>query len=87
VDVNEITHVESVIIYFGARPRRAHGDKTMGIAQQTSFQITKGEVRSRDMTILLGYAAFAIVLLLVIYLDSMSSGTAHGDLTLMTVFP
>jgi hypothetical protein len=84
-DVNEITHVESLIIYFGARPRRTHGDKTMGIAQQTSFQITKGEVRSRDKRILLGYAAFAIVLLLVIYLDSMSSGT--GDLTSMTVFP
>jgi hypothetical protein len=59
----------------------------MGIAQQTRFQIAKGEVRSRDMTILLGYAAFAIVLLIVIYLDSMSSGTVHGDLTSMIVFP
>jgi hypothetical protein len=59
----------------------------MGIAQQTSFQITKSEVRSRDITILLGYVVFAIVLLLVIYFDSMSSGTAHGDLTSTTVFP
>jgi hypothetical protein len=59
----------------------------MGIAQHTSFQITKGEVRNRDMTILLGYVVFAIVVLLVIYLDSMSSGTAHGDLIPTTVFP
>ena len=41
----------------------------MGIAQHTSFQIAKGEVRSRDMTILLGYVVFAIVFLLVIYLN------------------
>jgi len=59
----------------------------MGIAQQTSFQITKDEVGSRDMTILLGYAASSILLLLLIYLASMAPGTASGDFTSMTVFP
>ena len=59
----------------------------MQIAQQTRFETAQREVRSRDMTILLGYAAFAIVLLIAIYLGSMSSGTAPGDFATMTVFP
>jgi hypothetical protein len=63
------------------------GDMAMGIAQQTGFQITRDGVRSRDITFLLGYAAFAIVLLLLIYLDSTSSGIAVGDFKSMTVFP
>jgi hypothetical protein len=59
----------------------------MQIAQQTRFETAQREVRSRDMTILLGYAAFAIVLLIAIYLGSMSSGTVPGDFATMTVFP
>jgi hypothetical protein len=59
----------------------------MQIAQQTRFETAQREVRSRDMTILLGYAAFAIVLLIAIYLGSMSSGTAPGDFATMTAFP
>jgi hypothetical protein len=57
----------------------------MGIAQQTNFKTTKNEVGSRDVTILLGYAAFAIALVLLICLDSMYRGQA--DFTSMTVFP
>jgi hypothetical protein len=56
----------------------------MGIVKQTSFKFTKGEVRSRDMAISLGYAAFAIVLLLLICLNSTPG---HSDFTSMTVFP
>jgi hypothetical protein len=59
----------------------------MEIAQRTRFETAQSEVRSHDMTILLGYATFAIVLLIAIYLGSMSSGAAPGDFATMTVFP
>lgn len=59
----------------------------MEIAQQTGFETAHREVRSRDVTILLGYAAFAIVLLIGIYWGAMSSGTAPGDFAAMAVFP
>jgi len=59
----------------------------MEIAQQPRFETAQREVRSHDLTILLGYAAFAIVLLIAIYFGSMSSGTASGDFATMTVFP
>jgi hypothetical protein len=59
----------------------------MEIAQQARVGITQREVKSHDMTILLGYLFFAIVLLFGIYLASMSSGTAPGDFASMTVFP
>jgi len=74
----------------------------MAIAQQTRFQTaptrletsrletsglaTRG-LANRDVAILIGYAAFAIVLLIAIYLAAMSCGTAPGDLATMTVFP
>jgi hypothetical protein len=61
--------------------------KTMEIVQTTKFKTAQPEVRSHDMTIILGYAAFAIVLLIAIYLASQSSGTAPGDFATMTVFP
>ena len=59
----------------------------MAIAQQTRFETTRHEVRSHDVTILLGYSVFAFLLLIGIYWDSMSSGLAPGDLASMTVFP
>ena len=45
------------------------------------------EVKSYDMSILLGYSVFAIVFLVVVYLDSISPGTASVDFASMTVFP
>jgi hypothetical protein len=57
----------------------------MAITQQSGFQILKDEVRSRDMTILVGYVTVSILLLLLIYLASV--GTAPGDLAPMTAFP
>jgi hypothetical protein len=59
----------------------------MGIAQQTGFVIAQSEVRSHDVAIILGYAVFAIALLIAIYFASMSSGVMPGDLASMTVFP
>jgi hypothetical protein len=59
----------------------------MEIVQPTKFATTQGEVKSHDGTIILGYAAFAIVLLIAIYLGSLSSGTAPGDFATMSVFP
>ena len=59
----------------------------MEIAQQTRFETTQREVRSHDLTILLGYAVFAILLLIGIYWGAMASGVAPGDLASMTVFP
>ncbi len=44
------------------------------------------EVKSYDISILLGYSIFAIVFLIVVYLDSVSPGTASGDFASMTVF-
>jgi hypothetical protein len=59
----------------------------MEITQQTRFETTQREVRSHDISILLGYSAFAILLLIAIYSGAMSSGTAPGDFAWMTVFP
>jgi hypothetical protein len=63
------------------------GDKTMEIVQRARLKTAQGELRSHDMTILVGYVAFAIVLVLAIYFDALSSGTAPGDFATMTVFP
>jgi hypothetical protein len=59
----------------------------MEIVQRTRFKTAQREVRSHDVTIVLGYVAFAIVLMIAIYFGSLSSGTAPGDFATMTVFP
>jgi hypothetical protein len=59
----------------------------MEIAQQGRLETAQRGVKEHDVTILLGYLFLAIVLLLGIYLGSMSSGTAPGDFASMTVFP
>lgn len=59
----------------------------MAIAQQTRFEIAPSESRSYDTGILIGYAALATVLLIAIYLGSLSPGTAPGDFAAMTIFP
>ena len=59
----------------------------MEIAQKAKFQTAEHEIGSHDVTIILGYATFAIVLLIAMYFGSMSSGTAPGDFATMTVFP
>jgi hypothetical protein len=59
----------------------------MESAQQTIFRSVQREAGSRNITIVFGYAAFVIVVLIAIYFDSMSSGTTPADLASMTVFP
>jgi hypothetical protein len=59
----------------------------MAIVQQASFEKAPGNFKDYDTTILVGYAAFAIVLLIAIYFASMSSGTAPNEFASMTVFP
>jgi len=59
----------------------------MEIAQKTGFETAQTNVRSHDLTIMLGYTASAILLLIAIYFGSMSSGIAPGDFATMTVFP
>jgi hypothetical protein len=88
-DVNEITYANSLVIYVGytanfAKPVEIN---TMGIFQPNIFRSVQSGVRSHDVTILFGYAAFLIVLLIAIYFDSITSGIASGDPTSMTVFP
>jgi hypothetical protein len=59
----------------------------MAIVQQTGFETAPSELKSYDATIMVGYAAFAIVLLVAIYFASMSSGMAPNEFATMTVFP
>jgi hypothetical protein len=59
----------------------------MDIADRARFDTAQRQVQRRDATILLGYAVVAVVLLIGIYLGSMSSGTGPGDFASMTVFP
>jgi hypothetical protein len=58
----------------------------MAIAQRTGFETARSEVKSYDMSIVLGYAAFAVVLLIAIYLGAISGGMP-GDFAAMTVYP
>lgn len=59
----------------------------MAVLEHSDFDVAKREVKSRDTTILLGYSVLAIVLLIAIYLGSLSSGTEIGDIASMSVFP
>jgi hypothetical protein len=70
-----------------SNPKVLLEDNTMGIAEQTHFDVTQGQVKNHDAMILLGYSISAVVLLIAIYIASQSSGTAPGDLASMIVFP
>ena len=65
----------------------------MELAQQVRLASTKSlasntsDVRSHDLSIILGYAAFALVLMVAIYLAGGEPGTSAADLANMTVFP
>ena len=62
-------------------------DNTMEIAEQVRFDVAQRPIKNRDAIVLLGYSISAIVLLIVIYFGSMSSGTAVADFESMIVFP
>jgi hypothetical protein len=59
----------------------------MAIVEHARFDSLQPTARSHDTAIILGYSIFAILILIAIYLDSMSSGTASSDFASMTVFP
>ncbi len=59
----------------------------MEIAQKTRLETAPRRISNHDVTILLGYSISAIMLLIGIYLGSVSAGTAPGDFATMTVFP
>jgi hypothetical protein len=59
----------------------------MEIAEQSRFEVTQREVRSYDAAIMFAYGLLTIMLLIGIYLDSVSSGTASGDFASMIIFP
>lgn len=59
----------------------------MAIAEHARLETTQHITRSHDTAIILGYSIFAIMLLIVIYWASVSSGTVPGDFASMTVFP
>ena len=57
----------------------------MALAQQVAS--AKVDVRSRDMTIILGYLIIALLMLLAIYLAASGSGTEPADFANMVAFP
>jgi hypothetical protein len=59
----------------------------MGLAQQVHLASTKSNVESRDFPIMLGYAAFAVLMLIVICLAATQAGTSPVDFANITVFP
>jgi hypothetical protein len=59
----------------------------MEIAEQTRLENPEREVRSHDTTILFVHSLLALILMIGIFLDSMSSGTAPADFASMIVFP
>jgi hypothetical protein len=59
----------------------------MGLAQQVQLTSTRSNVKSRDFPIMLGYAAFAIMMLIVICLAARQAGTSPVDFANITVFP
>jgi hypothetical protein len=59
----------------------------MSLAQQIRLTATKGDDRSHDVAILLGYCVFAIVMVIAICLASGGSGTNVADFATMSAFP
>jgi hypothetical protein len=59
----------------------------MRVADQTHLGSSEFKSINYDGLIVLSYAAFAVTFLALIYLDSMSAGTAARDFVTMSVFP
>ena len=57
----------------------------MALAQQVAS--AKVDVPSRDMTIILGYSIFALIMLLAIYLAASGPRTEAADFANMVAFP
>lgn len=59
----------------------------ISFVKQSHIDESELKVTDYDVTILLGAAALSIVFLIVIYLASLSPGTAPGELASMAVLP
>jgi hypothetical protein len=59
----------------------------MALAQQVRLTATKRDERSRDVTILLGYAVFAILMVIAICLASGGPGMDVAGFATMSAFP
>jgi hypothetical protein len=59
----------------------------MRVAESSRSDNTDFEVKDHDAKIMLGYAVFAIALLIAIYAASASPGTAPGEFASMSAFP
>ena len=59
----------------------------MELTQKVRLTATKGEARSYDFSILFGYSAFAILLMVAIYFAAGGPGTTAADLATMGAFP
>lgn len=57
------------------------------LAPTNSLATDGSDVRSHDLSIIIGYAAFALVLMVAIYLAGGEPATSAADLANMTVFP
>jgi hypothetical protein len=59
----------------------------MELTQKVRLTAPKSDSRSYDLTILLRYSAFAILLMVAIYFAASGPGTTAADLAAMGVFP
>ena len=59
----------------------------MELAQQVRHGAVKGEGRSHEIAIILGYSILAVLMLMAIVLASGGPGVSPEDLASMTVFP
>ena len=59
----------------------------MELVQQDRHGVAKAEVRSHEMTIILGYSLVATLLLMVIVLAFGGSGVSPEDLASRAMFP
>jgi len=59
----------------------------MELAQRVRLNTAKGDERSKDTAILLGYSILAIMLMAAIYFAAGGPGTSPADFANMTVFP
>lgn len=59
----------------------------MRVAENIRSDNSELKVKDYDTLITLSYALFAIAFLVIIYLASLSAGTASGEFSSMPVFP
>jgi hypothetical protein len=59
----------------------------MRVAENIHIDNSESKVGDYDALIMLSYAVFSIAFLVVIYVASLSAGTASGDFATMSAFP